>query len=108
MCGIAGAWLRRKAEETDIDSITQMIESVIHRGPDGVTTLRAGRAVLASARLAIVDVDGGNQPFANESSDVHVVYNGEIHNHGELRERMKKGGHRIISECDGEVIAHGA
>ncbi|MGA2278150.1 MAG: asparagine synthase (glutamine-hydrolyzing), partial [Terracidiphilus sp.] len=106
MCGIAGAWLGRIAGDGDDEQIGKMIDQVLHRGPDGVSVMHSGHAVLASARLAIVDVIGGQQPFTNETGDIHVVYNGEIYNHRTLRDEIQQRGHRLRSACDGEVISH--
>jgi asparagine synthase (glutamine-hydrolysing) len=61
---------------------------------------------LGMRRLAIVDVLGGEQPLCNEGSTVHVVFNGEIYNHEELRAELQGRGHRFQSRTDGEVIPH--
>ena len=58
-------------------------------------------------RLAIIDVDGGRQPFSSEDGLVHLVANGEIYNHEELRETLVARGHRFRSRSDIEVILHG-
>ncbi len=63
-------------------------------------------AGLASRRLAIIDRDHGRQPAANEDGSVHVVMNGEIYNHAELRSRLLAKGHRFASLCDTEVVVH--
>ena len=58
-------------------------------------------------RLAIVDVEGGQQPIANEDGTVQVVFNGEIYNHRELRAAASRSRDtRFASESDGEVIPH--
>ena len=57
-------------------------------------------------RLAIVDVEGGQQPLANEDGTVKVVFNGEIYNHQDLRQLLRGRGHSFTSETDGEVIPH--
>ncbi len=57
-------------------------------------------------RLSIVDVKGGSQPISNERGTVHVVFNGEIYNHLELREPLEKAGHRFTTRSDTEVLVH--
>ena len=80
-----------------------------HRGPDQQGILRALpeiRAGLASRRLSIIDLTGGDQPIANEDGSVHVGFNGEIYNHRELRADLERRGHTFRTQCDTEVIVH--
>jgi asparagine synthase (glutamine-hydrolysing) len=67
---------------------------------------RGGGAGLAVRRLAVIDVAGGHQPVRNEAGTVHVVFNGEIYNHVELRRHLTSRGHRLASDADSEVIPH--
>lgn len=106
MCGIAGVILQRSANEGDLSHVRQMIGQVSHRGPDDTGVVNTGKTVLGSARLAIVDVAHGQQPFSNETRDIHVVFNGEIYNYLDLRDAVKRRGHVLKSDSDGEVIAH--
>lgn len=62
---------------------TQLLERLRHRGPDGDGTLRLARGWLGHCRLAIVDVEHGQQPFSHE--DVAWIANGEVFNHEWLR-----------------------
>lgn len=57
-------------------------------------------------RLSIIDVAGGQQPISNESGDVTVVFNGEIYNYRELRDRLLKAGHRLTTRSDTETLVH--
>ena len=41
-------------------------------------------------RLSIIDLPGGHQPAWNEAKDVAVVFNGEIYNYRELRDRLTR------------------
>jgi asparagine synthase (glutamine-hydrolysing) len=63
-----------------------MASALVHRGPDSGGRVVAGPVGLAARRLAIIDLEGGDQPLTNEDGRVHVVQNGEIYNHRELRE----------------------
>lgn len=62
-----------------------MTGAIRHRGPDDSGFFRDAFVALGHRRLSIVDLALGHQPLGNESSDVWIVFNGEIFNHAELR-----------------------
>lgn len=65
----------------------------------------AVRLALGHRRLAIVDLtEAGHQPMCTADRRLWIVYNGEIYNHVELRQRLTAGGYRFLTECDTEVI----
>src|SRR5215211_726702 len=104
MCGIAGILNPRGAIDEEL--LTRMCRAIEHRGPDsGGTHLEPGVG-LGCRRLAIIDVEGGDQPVFNEDGTVAVVMNGEIYNHVELRNRLLARGHRFRSRVDTEVLVH--
>src|SRR5262249_37868300 len=57
-------------------------------------------------RLSIIDVAGGHQPIGNEDGSVWIVFNGEIYNFHELRDRLLKHGHRFATRSDTETVVH--
>ena len=61
-----------------------MSATLVHRGPDSEGTFVEGGVGLAARRLAIIDLEGGDQPIANEDGICTVVQNGEIYNYAEL------------------------
>lgn len=82
MCGIAGF------AGNDREKIERMVMALRHRGPDGNAVDVTDEASLGHARLAILDPSpSGNQPMWNEDKSVAIVFNGEIYNYRELRER---------------------
>ena len=83
-----------------------MNETLVHRGPDSAGTFVDGPVGLAARRLAIIDLEGGDQPIANEDASVHVVQNGEIYNYRELRAGLERKGHRFATQSDTEVLVH--
>lgn len=83
-----------------------MLGQIAHRGPDAEGIFTNGQVNLGNRRLAIIDLDRGNQPIANETGDVLVVYNGEIYNFPELRRRLEAQGHRFQTHSDTEVLVH--
>lgn len=106
MCGIVGIFRPEGVGAEDDLLAARMLGTVVHRGPDAQVIGRSDAVVLGSARLAIVDVPFGGQPFNDESGSILVVFNGEITNHRELSRRFQASGHRLTSHCYGEVIAH--
>src|SRR5581483_4973720 len=109
MCGICGE-LRfdgaRVAAETELIA---MREQLHHRGPDsdGVYVSPRGRGGLAFRRLRIIDLSpNASQPMANEDGTVQLVFNGEIYNFKELRQRLVANGHQFRSHSDTETIVH--
>src|SRR4051812_8944971 len=104
MCGICGIASRRgPVERSRLDA---MSATLVHRGPDSDGTFLADGVGLAARRLAIIDLAGGDQPIANEDGTIHVVQNGEIYNHEELRAELERDGHRFATRCDTEVLVH--
>jgi asparagine synthetase B (glutamine-hydrolysing) len=87
-----------------------MTAAMRHRGPDDEGFLagnpRAPGLALGMRRLSIIDLAGGRQPIWNETKDVAVVYNGELYNYPELRERLSLCGHRFATQSDTEILVH--
>jgi asparagine synthase (glutamine-hydrolysing) len=88
-----------------------MAEAMVHRGPDEdgflVNDPRIPGVALGMRRLSIIDLASGQQPIWNESRNVAVVFNGELYNYKELRERLSLAGHRFTSQSDTEILVHG-
>ncbi len=57
-----------------------------HRGPDWSGIWTCDNAVLVHERLAIVDIETGEQPLVNQNQDIALLVNGEIYNHRSLKE----------------------
>jgi asparagine synthase (glutamine-hydrolysing) len=83
-----------------------MSATLVHRGPDSDGSLVDGPAGLAARRLAIIDLETGDQPISNEDSSLHVVQNGELYNYRELRTELEGAGHRFRTHGDTEVLVH--
>ena len=87
-----------------------MTAALRHRGPDeeGFLTrdVRAPGLALGMRRLSIIDLAGGHQPVWNESKDVAVIFNGELYNYRDLRERLALCGHRFATQSDTEILVH--
>ncbi|MFF3323429.1 asparagine synthase (glutamine-hydrolyzing) [Streptomyces sp. NPDC002889] len=103
MCGVAGIV---STSPPDPEHVRMMCRLIAHRGPDGEGFHTDAHAALGMRRLAIIDVAGGDQPVYNEDGTVAAVFNGEIYNFAELRERLVGRGHRFTTNSDTEVLVH--
>ena len=109
MCGICGIV---GYDPVRPEIIAQMTRALRHRGPDDegfyVDRFDNGFGVaLGFRRLAIIDLETGNQPIANEDGSVHVVLNGEIYNFRELRAGLEAHCHRFATNADTGRKRHG-
>jgi asparagine synthase (glutamine-hydrolysing) len=104
MCGICGIASSRGA--VDPERLAAMSATLVHRGPDSDGTFVDGPVGLAARRLAIIDLQTGDQPIANEDGTIHVVQNGELYNYRELRAELERAEHRFATQGDTEVLVH--
>src|SRR5262249_56812885 len=110
--GICGAVERRRP--VDAETLQRMAARIRHRGPDedGFFASAADRSPSAGfgfRRLAIIDLQTGNQPMTNEDETVRLVFNGEIYNYRELRRDPQGPGPELPprSGTGGIVSPHG-
>lgn len=83
-----------------------MLGAIRHRGPDSEGSYDDDKISLGICRLSIIDIEKGNQPIFNEKHTACIVFDGEIYNYFDLRQKLIKRGHRFSTECDTEVILH--
>jgi asparagine synthase (glutamine-hydrolysing) len=132
MCGIAGIVTTQPSRI--VPWLELAANDLAHRGPDDegyllvdqdlVATEWAGPSTtgslapsvercrskptvvgLAHRRLSIVEVSAlGHQPMSGRGGHHWIVFNGEIYNHRELRQRLEGRGHRFDSGSDTEVL----
>jgi asparagine synthase (glutamine-hydrolysing) len=109
MCGITG-WATIDAhapiEEGATELVRSMCNRMTHRGPDSEGLMTAPGVALGMRRLAIIDLQTGEQPVTDESGATSVVLNGEIYNYRELRAELEARGHTFRSASDTEVLPH--
>ena len=107
MCGICGIFHYGADEPIPRALVGAMAASLRHRGPDDEGFHFEGPIGLGFRRLAIIDLQTGNQPIPNEDSTRWVTLNGEIYNYRELRLQLEAAGHRFRTRSDTETIVHG-
>ena len=103
MCGICG-FTGNIENKTAV--LTNMMNKIIHRGPDSGGQHEADGIALGFRRLSIIDLDNGSQPMYNEDNSIIITFNGEIYNHHELREDLMAKGHTFRNRSDTEVLLH--
>jgi len=104
MCGIAGFLLRQGNARAEV--VEAMCEAIRYRGPDDEGVRVEGGCGIGMRRLSIIDLSTGHQPLSNEDGSVWVVFNGEIYNYQELRQRLIGQGHRFRTNSDTETLVH--
>lgn len=106
MCGIAGIVAFESGKPPTRQQLEAMCRTLTHRGPDDRGVVIEDGVGLGMQRLAVIDLETGQQPIFNEERTVCAVFNGEIYNFRELRRELESSGHRFASATDGEVIVH--
>ena len=101
MCGIVGL-IAKPGCGVDVDVLRRMDRTIMHRGPDGHGEHVANGVGFSHRRLAIIDIESGQQPMT--AGGVVLVYNGEIYNYVELRTTLRQRGHEFHTESDTEVL----
>jgi asparagine synthase (glutamine-hydrolysing) len=107
MCGILGI-INRNRSQVDLALLTNLNQIIEHRGPDDQGAFIDNGIGLAHQRLSIVDLSPtGHQPMVSSDSNFVIVFNGEIYNHFEIREKLKSLGCVFKGGSDTETILEG-
>jgi len=104
MCGFCGFSGYQKEQSETI--ITAMMDKIAHRGPDSMGTYLGENLTLGFRRLAVIGLEGGEQPLYNETGSLVLVFNGEIYNYQELRATLTEKGHVLSTPTDAETVLH--
>lgn len=105
MCGIVG--FTNKINDSN-KVICDMMDRIKHRGPDAEGKYIDGDIALGHRRLSIIDISSqGDQPIFNEDGSLVLIFNGEIYNYREIRDRLISAGHKFRTQTDSEVLIHG-
>ena len=104
MCGFVG-FTNYIADDGNV--LEQMMNAIVHRGPDSSGAFVDKDIALGFRRLSIIDIEGGSQPMLNEDESLVLTFNGEIYNYKQLRDELLEQGHTFSSQADSEVLLHG-
>ena len=100
MCGIAGRW-----GSQDPSTIREMMNRLVHRGPDANGLHEADNCTLGHQRLSIMDPAGGNQPIYSGDGQRVIIGNGELYNFPALRKQYEPS-HTFRTRSDTEIALH--
>jgi asparagine synthase (glutamine-hydrolysing) len=105
MCGITGVFAFTETGRQSLANLQASTDAIIRRGPDSEGHFVYDQCGLGFRRLAILDLSAdGNQPMTDAANRYTIVFNGEIFNFRELREKLVKRGCQFHSQTDTEVI----
>ncbi|KOS64311.1 asparagine synthase (glutamine-hydrolyzing) [Lysinibacillus agricola] len=107
MCGFIG-YINGTNVIDHHQTIENMMNTIIHRGPDSGGIHSDDKVTLGFRRLSIIDLsDVANQPLYSADGNIVLVFNGEIFNFQELRADLIEKGHNFKTHSDSEVIIYG-
>ena len=101
MCAILGLISKKKNKEL----FKNMLELMNNRGNDHTGYYFENDIYLGHKRLAIIDLEKGNQPMYDKN--YIIVYNGELYNTDSLKKDLKDKGISFNTNSDTEVILKG-
>jgi asparagine synthase (glutamine-hydrolysing) len=105
VCGLLGFLSNDGTAKEVRDDLAAALDLARHRGPDEGGTLGDEDTVLGFRRLSIIDLDNSHQPLPYDDERYWLLFNGEIYNYLELRERLvREHGATFTTDGDGEVI----
>jgi asparagine synthase (glutamine-hydrolysing) len=104
MCGIIGTFSLNGFEAEPVDAVRAGMARMALRGPDGEGLFVGPGVTLGHRRLAVIDIEGGKQPFHDAGTGATLVFNGEIYNYRELREELRQAGCAFTTASDTEVL----
>lgn len=100
MCGIAGI-LNRRVLLTENSTVKKMLNALSHRGPNAEGVFVKDNIALGHRRLSIIDLSiGANQPFSNSTNRYKLVFNGELYNFEQVKDKITNCNWRTTSDTE--------
>jgi asparagine synthase (glutamine-hydrolysing) len=106
MCGLVAIY--SPDGDVNAERVSSAVAALRHRGPDGQTTWVSddGTVGLGHARLAIIGINNGTQPIANEDGRIQIIVNGEFYDYERIRRELQAKGHTFRTDSDSEIALH--
>ncbi|KAJ7615984.1 putative asparagine synthase [Roridomyces roridus] len=110
MCGLTAVFYPDSVVRPAVDILERelavSLEIIKHRGPDsrGTYVSPDARVGLGHVRLAIIDLETGQQPISDEDELIHCVVTGEIYDHDRIRAEMQRDGFSFKTKSDSELV----
>jgi len=108
VCGLIG-FLSTSADAAAVaPDVEGSLPDMRHRGPDEGGVWHDRDVAIGFRRLSIIDIDHSHQPLPWLAGRYQLIFNGEIYNYLELRERLaREFGALFDTDGDGEAIIAG-
>ena len=105
MCGFIGMVSDQAMNDSNnTTALKGMTDAIFHRGPDQEGFHSDEHVMFGFRRLSIIDLENGNQPLSFENERYWIIFNGEIYNYIEIRERLLAKGVTFETHSDTEVL----
>ncbi len=108
MCGLIG-FLSADGNAAGVAPVVEgSLADMRHRGPDEGGVWHDHDVAIGFRRLSIIDIEHSHQPLSWLAGRYQLIFNGEIYNYLELRERLARDfGAMFDTDGDGEAIIAG-
>ena len=108
MCGLLGCFVKNNISEK---LLKKSLKLMSHRGPDSSNfqkyTIDKSFLYFCHARLAIIDLSkSGSQPFSSTCGNYSIIFNGEIYNYIEIKQKLIDLGYKFKTKTDTEVLLY--
>lgn len=108
MCGLIGFLSADGSAAAVAPEVEGSLPDMRHRGPDEGGVWHDDDVAIGFRRLSIIDIDHSHQPLPWLGGRYHLIFNGEIYNYLELRERLARDfGATFETDGDSEAIVAG-
>jgi asparagine synthase (glutamine-hydrolysing) len=108
VCGLIGFLSADGAADNVAPGLESSLTDMRHRGPDEGGVWHDKDVAIGFRRLSIIDIDHSHQPLPWLAGRYQLIFNGEIYNYLELRERLaREFGAIFETEGDSEAIVAG-
>jgi len=104
MCGIVVSYLKKNL--INPHRFEKSLTLIKHRGPDSLSLhiSEDKHLALGHARLSIMDLEHGTQPFFSDDGMLVSIINGEFYDFKKIRQNLIKQGYTFKTNSDSEIL----